>query len=52
MRSDELIAPPPGAARAFIVENEVTYLAFPLPADAIVVLGGDYAVGCWRGWSG
>jgi hypothetical protein len=45
VRSDELIAPPPGAARAFIIENEVTYLAFPLPADAIVILGGGYAVG-------
>jgi hypothetical protein len=29
----------------YIVENEVTYLAFPLPSDAMVILGGGYAVG-------
>jgi hypothetical protein len=45
VRADELTAPPPGTARVYIVENEVTYLAFPLPADAIVILGGGYAVG-------
>ena len=45
VRADELTAPPPGTSRAFIVENEITYLAFPLPADAVVILGGGYAVG-------
>jgi hypothetical protein len=44
VRADELTAPPPGITRACIVENEVTYLAFPLAADAIVILGGGYAV--------
>jgi hypothetical protein len=29
VRADELTAPPPGTTRAYIVENEVTYLAFP-----------------------
>ena len=44
VRADELTAPPPGTARAYIVENEITYLAFPLAPDAIVILGGGYAV--------
>jgi hypothetical protein len=44
VRADELTAPPPGIIRACIVENEVTYLAFPLPADAMVIFGGGYAV--------
>ena len=37
-------APPPGTRRAYVVENEITYLAFPLPGDAIVIFGGGYAV--------
>jgi hypothetical protein len=44
VRADELTAPLPGITRAYIVENEITYLAFPLAADAIVILGGGYAV--------
>jgi hypothetical protein len=44
VRADELSAPPPGTTRAYIVENEITYLAFPLATDAIVILGGGYAV--------
>jgi hypothetical protein len=44
VRAEELAVPPPGVTRAYIVENEVTYLAFPLPADALVILGGGYAV--------
>jgi len=44
VRADEFTAPPPGTARVYIVENEITYLAFPLPADAIVIFGGGYAV--------
>jgi len=45
LRVDELTAAPPGLARVYIVENEVTCLAFPLAADAIVIFGGGYAVG-------
>ncbi len=44
VRAEELAVPPPGVARAYIVENEVTYLAFPLAADAMVMFGGGYAV--------
>jgi hypothetical protein len=36
--------PPPGAKRAYVIENEITYLAFPLPDGAIVIFGGGYAV--------
>jgi hypothetical protein len=44
VRADELTVPPPGITRACIVENEVTYLAFPLNADAMVIFGGGYAI--------
>jgi hypothetical protein len=44
VRADELTTAPQGAARAYILENEVTYLAFPLAADAIVLFGDGYAV--------
>ena len=44
VRADELTAPPPGVTRAYIVENEITYLAFPLATHAIVIFGGGYAV--------
>jgi hypothetical protein len=44
VRADELAAPPLGVTRAYIVENEITYLAFPLAPDAIVIFGGGYAV--------
>jgi hypothetical protein len=45
VRADELTAPPPGTDRVYIVENEITYLAFPLEAGEIVIFGGGYAVG-------
>jgi hypothetical protein len=44
VRADEFTAPPPGITRAFVVENEITYLAFPLPAGAMVIWGKGYAV--------
>lgn len=44
VRADEFTAGPPGIVRAYVLENEVTYLAFPLAADAMVILGGGYAV--------
>jgi len=44
VRADEFTVPPPGVTHAYVVENETTYLAFPLPADAIVIFGGGYAV--------
>ena len=32
VRTDEFGAPPPDIKRAYVIENEITYLAFPLPA--------------------
>jgi hypothetical protein len=44
VRTDEFTANPPGIQRAYVVENEITYLAFPRPGDAIVIWGRGYAV--------
>jgi hypothetical protein len=44
VRADELTAAPEGVVRAYILENEVTYLAFPLATNAIVFFGDGYAV--------
>lgn len=44
VRAVEFTAAPPGVTRAYIVENEVTYLAFRLDPDTIVIFGGGYAV--------
>jgi hypothetical protein len=44
VRADELTAAPEGVTRAYILENEVTYLAFPLAGDAIALFGDGYAV--------
>ena len=45
VRVDELQAAPVGVTRVYVIENEVTYLAFPLRAGEAVILGGGYAVG-------
>ena len=45
VRADELTGPPPGTRRAFIIENETTYLAFPLPPESIAIYGSGYAAG-------
>jgi hypothetical protein len=44
VRADEFTAPPEGITRAYVLENEITYLAFPVPSAAMVILGGGYAV--------
>ncbi len=44
MRSDELAEIQPAAVTVFIIENEVTYLAFPAVPDAIVMFGSGYAL--------
>ncbi len=44
VRVDEFAAPPSSTKQAYVIENEITYLAFPLPGDAIVIFGGGYAV--------
>jgi hypothetical protein len=44
VRADEFTAAPDGTARAYVIENEITYLAFPLPVAAMAILGSGYAV--------
>ena len=44
VRADEFTAAPTGITRAYVMENEITYLAFPLPDAAMAILGGGYAV--------
>jgi hypothetical protein len=39
-----LAAAPPGVSRVYVVENEITYLAFPLSAQTLVIWGRGYAV--------
>ena len=44
VRTNEFMAAPDGITRAYVIENEITYLAFPVPAAAMAILGGGYAV--------
>ncbi|MBS4728806.1 hypothetical protein MSM1_10835 [Mycobacterium sp. SM1] len=42
--ADELALLPLGVERVFVVENEVTCLAFPAVARSLLIFGGGYAV--------
>jgi hypothetical protein len=44
VRAEEFTAAPPGIGSVVVVENEITYLALPLPAGTMVIFGGGYAV--------
>jgi hypothetical protein len=44
LRTEEFTAAPPGIARVYVVENEITYLAFPAVEGAMVIFGRGYAV--------
>lgn len=44
VRAEDFAAPPAGVTRAYVLENEITYLAAPCPPGAMLVLGGGYAV--------
>jgi hypothetical protein len=44
VRTNEFTAPPDCVTRAYVMENEITYLAFPVPEAAMAILGGGYAV--------
>jgi hypothetical protein len=44
VRTNEFAAAPDGITHAYVIENEISYLAFPVPAAAMVILGGGYAV--------
>ncbi|MCP2297051.1 hypothetical protein APR11_003483 [Nocardia amikacinitolerans] len=43
VRVPELAAMPPAERTVFVVENEITYLAFPSVEDAVVIFGEGYA---------
>lgn len=43
VRVSELTGMPPAARTVFVVENEITYLAFPPAEDAVVIFGEGYA---------
>jgi hypothetical protein len=43
-RTAEFTAAPDGITRAYVIENEITYLSFPIPEAAMVIFGGGYAV--------
>jgi hypothetical protein len=43
VRVSELADMPPAARTVFVVENEITYLAFPPVEDAVVIFGEGYA---------
>jgi hypothetical protein len=43
VRVSELADTPPAARTVFVVENEITYLAFPPVEDAVVIFGEGYA---------
>ena len=44
VRSSEFACVAPDAGTVYIIENEITYLAFPDMADAAAVFGGGFAV--------
>lgn len=44
VRIDEFAQRPLDATRIFVVENEITYLAFPPVPDAVVLWGGGYSL--------
>ncbi len=44
VRTDELARLPPPARRVFIIENEVSYLAFPQVPTGIAIFGGGFGI--------
>ena len=44
VRVDELTAAPVSTSSVYVIENEITYLAFPIVSNSIVIFGGGYAV--------
>ncbi|AYY13030.1 hypothetical protein EF847_10290 [Actinobacteria bacterium YIM 96077] len=52
VRLDELAAAPPDCSKVYVIENDITYLAFPPVDDGVAVFGGGHAVSvleqlCW-----
>ncbi len=44
VRAEEFAVQPTGVTRAYVVENEITYLTIPCPDHTMVIFGGGYAV--------
>jgi hypothetical protein len=44
VRREDLATTPPPHSTVYVVENKMTYLAFPNTPDAIAIFGGGYAV--------
>lgn len=44
VRLDELATGPPDCSTVYVIENDITYLAFPPVDDAVAIFGGGYAV--------
>jgi hypothetical protein len=44
VRADELAVAPPECVSVYVIENDISYLAFPQVDDAVAVFGGGYAV--------
>lgn len=49
LRAQELAEIDPGPGTVIVVENEITYLAFPQVADALVLFGSGYSVSTLQG---
>ena len=47
-RADELASAPRGISVVYVVENEITYLAFPVAENSMVIFGGGYAASVLR----
>lgn len=43
VRADELAAAPPECSSVYVIENDISYLAFPQVDDAVALFGGGYA---------
>jgi hypothetical protein len=44
VRVAEFTVVPEGVSQAFVIENEITYLAFPVPAGAMAIFGSGYSL--------
>ncbi|HEY5986633.1 MAG TPA: Wadjet anti-phage system protein JetD domain-containing protein, partial [Streptosporangiaceae bacterium] len=52
LRAEEFSGAPAGINAVYVVENEITYLAFPVATATMVIFGGGYAVSALEslGW--
>jgi hypothetical protein len=44
VRAEELAAAPPECSSVYVIENDISYLAFPPVEDAVAIFGEGYAV--------